>query len=212
MKKKNLHISYESFVTKLADRLFRLRKDAGYSQEKVASDAWIARLTYRKYERAESNIKTPMNPEISTLIAIANVYGISVLELLDVNDEFADAYSHINKESVEDTTPEEEKVNLTPEEFGSLFGKRLQELRWECDMSQEHAARAAGISSNSYYLLEKGESRPGTPANPHLKTLIGLANAFSVSLIGLLDLGKPQKDDKEKATAAVTEEEWFALI
>ena len=38
-------------------------------------------------------------------------------------------------------------------------------------LSQESLAHAAGISTYTYQKFEKGESRPGTPMNPRLRTL-----------------------------------------
>ena len=39
-------------------------------------------------------------------------------------------------------------------------------------LSQEALAHAAGISTYTYQKFEKDESRPGTPMNPRLRTLI----------------------------------------
>ena len=47
-------------------------------------------------------------------------------------------------------------------------------------------AAAAGISTFTYRKLEKGESNPGTPANPRLHTLVSLAEVLGVPLAGLL--------------------------
>jgi transcriptional regulator with XRE-family HTH domain len=44
----------------------------------------------------------------------------------------------------------------------------------------------AGISAYTYQKFEKGESRPGTPANPRLFTLLALAEALDVPVESLL--------------------------
>lgn len=249
MKKQNQHISYNDYVLKLSEKLRTLRKEAGISQEKVASAAWIARFTYRKYERAESNINTPMNPEISTLIALANVFDISVLELLDVDGDQAHIYK---SDTSDESTPNGKgaspnatsgaadtpsmpstqsmqnaanaqnvsstlatQPNCSQEAFAKGFAERLQQLRWERDLSQERMAALAGLSSNSYYLMEKGESRPGTPANPHLKTLIGLANAFEISLVEMLDFACMDTSDDPPAQSEpdpAGDDEWLTLV
>mgnify|MGYP000867675575 CR=1 FL=1 len=57
---------------------------------------------------------------------------------------------------------------------------RLQRARIAKGLSQESLAHAAGISTYTYQKFEKGESRPGTPMNPRLRTLIALATALDV--------------------------------
>ena len=53
-------------------------------------------------------------------------------------------------------------------------------------LSQERLAFAAGISAFTYRKLEKGESNPGTPANPRLRTLVALAEVLGIPLSALL--------------------------
>ena len=72
----------------------------------------------------------------------------------------------------------------TPELLDDLvrtsLGLRLQRARIAKGLSQEALAHAAGISTYTYQKFEKGESRPGTPMNPRLRTLIALAAALDV--------------------------------
>ena len=53
-------------------------------------------------------------------------------------------------------------------------------------------AVAADISAFTYRKLEKGESNPGTPANPRLKTLVALAEVLGVELVELLPPKRPR--------------------
>ena len=62
------------------------------------------------------------------------------------------------------------------------LGLRLQRARIGKGLSQESLAHAAGISTYTYQKFEKGESRPGTPMNPRLRTLIALAVALDVKV------------------------------
>ena len=62
------------------------------------------------------------------------------------------------------------------------MGLRLQRLRAERGLSQERTAHLAGISAYTYQKFEKGESKPGTPMNPRLLTLLALAEVFEVKL------------------------------
>jgi transcriptional regulator with XRE-family HTH domain len=48
-------------------------------------------------------------------------------------------------------------------------------------------AHLAGISSYTYQKFEKGESRPGTPMNPRMFTLLGLAEVLGVEVGELVD-------------------------
>ncbi len=54
-------------------------------------------------------------------------------------------------------------------------------------MSQERLAAAADITTFTYRKLEKGESNPGTPANPRLRTLVALAEVLDLDLGQLLN-------------------------
>ncbi len=44
----------------------------------------------------------------------------------------------------------------------------------------------AGITGFTYQKYEKGESRPGQPLNPQLKTLVALSQVLDVPLTELL--------------------------
>ena len=66
------------------------------------------------------------------------------------------------------------------------LGLRLHRLRTERGLSQERLAVAADISAYTYRKIEKGESNPGTAANPRLRTLVALAEVLEVDLAELL--------------------------
>lgn len=71
------------------------------------------------------------------------------------------------------------------------LGVRLHQLRTDRGLSQERLAVAADISAFTYRKLEKGESNPGTPANPRLRTLVALADVLDVEVAELLPPGRP---------------------
>lgn len=71
-------------------------------------------------------------------------------------------------------------------EFAREFGARLLRARAEKGLSQEHVAHAAGLATFTYRKLERGESNPGTPANPRLRTLVCLAEVLNITLAELL--------------------------
>ena len=67
------------------------------------------------------------------------------------------------------------------------LGLRLQRARIAKGLSQEALAHAAGISTYTYQKFEKGESRPGTPMNARLRTLIALAAALAIQVEKLVE-------------------------
>jgi transcriptional regulator with XRE-family HTH domain len=72
------------------------------------------------------------------------------------------------------------------EAFGREIGVRLQRARERRGLSQERTAHLAGIASYTYQKLEKGESRPGSPLNPRLSTLVSLCEVLEISVADLL--------------------------
>jgi DNA-binding XRE family transcriptional regulator len=74
----------------------------------------------------------------------------------------------------------------TWDEFGREIGLRLQRARERRGLSQERTAHLAGIAAYTYQKFEKGESRPGSPLNPRLSTLVALCQVLEVSLQDLV--------------------------
>lgn len=73
-----------------------------------------------------------------------------------------------------------------PELVSLKLAERLRSLRDERGLSQESVAHKAGISTYTYQKFEKGESKPGTPMNPRLYTLLALADVFEIDVRELL--------------------------
>jgi transcriptional regulator with XRE-family HTH domain len=78
------------------------------------------------------------------------------------------------------------------EVYARDLGLNLLRAREASGMSQERLANAAGVSTFTYRKLEKGESNPGTPANPRLRTLVALAEILGIDLIQLLPPTAPK--------------------
>ena len=68
----------------IADRLARRRREAGYSQEGLAEKLGVSRQAVSKWERSESS------PDTDNLIALAQLYGVSLDELLYVDEGLED--------------------------------------------------------------------------------------------------------------------------
>jgi len=75
--------------------------------------------------------------------------------------------------------------------FVRELGINIQKLRIARGLSQEQVAYAAGLSRYTFQKFEKGESMPGTPANPSLRNIMAIAQALEVTLDDLLPIGWP---------------------
>ncbi len=65
----------------IANRLVKLRKEKGLSQEDLAAKIGISRQAVSKWERAEAS------PDTDNLILLARLYGVSLDALLATEDE-----------------------------------------------------------------------------------------------------------------------------
>ena len=65
----------------IADRLIKLRKKHGLSQEELADKLGLSRQAVSKWERAEAS------PDTDNLICLAKLYGVSLDELLDTDED-----------------------------------------------------------------------------------------------------------------------------
>ena len=87
----------------IADRLVKLRKKYGYSQEELADKLGLSRQAVSKWERAEAS------PDTDNLICLAKLYGVSLDELL-ATDEDLDT---IVEEQVKDDEEKKEENKET---------------------------------------------------------------------------------------------------
>lgn len=74
------------FANALGRRLARLREERGLTQELVADASGISRNHYQLLEIGLSNRRTrrPANPRLSTLVALSDVLGVPLSELVGV--------------------------------------------------------------------------------------------------------------------------------
>lgn len=89
----------------IANRLVQLRKDKGLSQEDLADKLGISRQSVSKWERAESS------PDTDNLICLAQIYGVSLDELLH-SDQNVDEIAKEEKEKTEETTANKKNVSI----------------------------------------------------------------------------------------------------
>ncbi len=74
--------TWEAFARAMGEEFLRARTAMGASQERVAHLAGVSTYTYQKFEKGESRPGTPLNPQLRTLVAVCQVLGLSVSELL----------------------------------------------------------------------------------------------------------------------------------
>ena len=88
----------------IADRLVKLRKKYGYSQEELADKLGLSRQAVSKWERAEAS------PDTDNLICLAKLYGVSLDELL-ATDEDIDTIveEQVKNDNKEEEAPKEEE-------------------------------------------------------------------------------------------------------
>ena len=92
----------------IANRLQKLRKENGYSQEELADKLGISRQAVSKWERADSS------PDTDNLIVLARLYNISLDELLYDNESTEEI-----RDRVQDTAQDrraEDTISLTDDE------------------------------------------------------------------------------------------------
>lgn len=79
---------WDTFAREIGTKIQRCRVDRGFSQDRVAYEANLSRYTYQKLEKGESRPGTPANPRLMTLLAISQVLGVHLEDLLpaDVPD------------------------------------------------------------------------------------------------------------------------------
>lgn len=73
---------WDDYARAIGTNIQRQRVARGYSQDRVAYEANLSRYTYQKLEKGESRPGTPANPTVRTLLAVAQVLGIGLAEIL----------------------------------------------------------------------------------------------------------------------------------
>ena len=91
----------------IADRLIKLRKKYGYSQEELADKLGLSRQAVSKWERAEAS------PDTDNLICLAKLYGVSLDELLSTDDSVE---TIVEEQVKKDIPKKEEGIHLVDDE------------------------------------------------------------------------------------------------
>lgn len=76
-------------------------------------------------------------------------------------------------------------------EYAQRLATTLRRAREDTGLSQEQVAYRAGLTRYTYQKYEKGESRPGSPANPTLRTMLALSQVLDVTVASLIPIDAP---------------------
>lgn len=119
----------------IADRLIKLRKKHGLSQEELADKLGLSRQAVSKWERAEAS------PDTDNLICLAKLYGVSLDELLSTDEDVdtiveeqikKEEEVHKDKESITLEDDDGSKVVITNHKF-ECYGKDGHQVHRETD-------------------------------------------------------------------------------
>lgn len=127
----------------IAKRLADRRRHAGLTQEALAEKLDVSRQAVSKWERSESS------PDTDNLIALAELYGVSLDELLfgSVEDE-ADAVATVDEVFVEDAAEPDQSTERETESAAEADTKPETESATDSD-SEAHSYSSAEASQNS---------------------------------------------------------------
>ncbi len=73
---------WDVFARELGHNLHRLRLARGLTQEEIAYSAGMSRYTYQKFDKGLSSPDTPANPNIRNVMALAQLLGVTLDELV----------------------------------------------------------------------------------------------------------------------------------
>lgn len=141
----------------IAYRLSKLRRDRGYSQEKLAEELGVSRQAVSKWERAESS------PDTDNLIALADLYGMSLDELLKGSAENADAQTEVAGNATS------EAVDGAAADGDASVAENLSDIEGDAGVSTgasaETVPNAATCESSAADTAPNATAREGAAAN-----------------------------------------------
>lgn len=141
----------------IAQRLAAMRREKGYSQEELANKIGLSRQAISKWERAESS------PDTGNLIALADLYGVTLDELVRVDVDIADdvRFEEASKEEAAETAEAAETIaaaeSVAAAAARAEAAARVHELKDELkDAVTQATKEASGVQAGA----------PGTPQPP----------------------------------------------
>ncbi|MDJ1650494.1 MULTISPECIES: helix-turn-helix domain-containing protein [Gordonibacter] len=136
----------------IAQRLAALRREKGYSQEELAERLGLSRQAVSKWERAESS------PDIGNIVALAKLYGVSVDELLRVDENIADLEDDARFEEQDKTAAAEAEVQAA--------AVRANEAAVRAAQAAVAAAQARATAEQAHAHAQVPPAAPQSAAQP----------------------------------------------
>ena len=137
-------------TVEIADRLIKLRKKYGYSQEELADKLGLSRQAVSKWERAEAS------PDTDNLICLAKLYGVSLDELLSVDEDI----DTIVNEQVKKEENKKEGFHLVDDEGNEVIisnkgvtAKDKKGNKVESKYKNDKVLRIANIIEGALFLI-----------------------------------------------------------
>ena len=137
-------------TVEIADRLIKLRKKYGYSQEELADKLGLSRQAVSKWERAEAS------PDTDNLICLAKLYGVSLDELLSVDEDI----DTIVNEQVKKEENKKEGIHLVDDEGNEVIinnkgvtAKDKKGNKVESKYKNDKVLRIANIIEGALFLV-----------------------------------------------------------
>ncbi|MFD2172429.1 helix-turn-helix domain-containing protein [Tumebacillus lipolyticus] len=143
----------------IGDRLKKLRKKRGWTQEDLAARLGIGRTTYAGYE--QEGYRTP---DVETLYRLADILECLPDYLVGRSDSL-------------DVEVEDAPIN---DQIEVVLAERLRALRMARGWTQNYLAESLGITRPAYTAYESGSRKP------NYETLQAIARIFNVTLDTLL--------------------------
>ena len=127
----------------VAQRLAKLRRKRGYSQESLAHELGLSRQAVSKWERAESS------PDTENLIALAKLYGVSLDELLRVDEDVEDdmAFERAERADSAERAREVREREQAAREQDRAMASQATEAAAQASRAAAQAAEAAAAAS-----------------------------------------------------------------
>lgn len=148
----------------IAQRLANMRREQGYSQEELAERLGLSRQAVSKWERAESS------PDTGNLIALANLYHISIDELIRVEDDIEDdvKFEQQDKSTSAETQAQEAAVRANEAAVrAAQAAVAAAQARATAQKAQDPVAAPAPSVAAAMPQQPQQQPTYGVPAQPH---------------------------------------------
>lgn len=180
----------------IANRLLQYRKSSGLSQEELAEKIGVSRQAVSKWERAEAS------PDTDNLIILAQIYGVTLDELLQGESE-AKAKVEASEKS---ETPDENTTYVEDKRFSFKKGIHVNDGENKVDISFKDGINVEADDGSHVHVGKDGvhvhdgeKVRAYTDENGHLmvdeeieshrrkrKKIANLVPVWAIALAGML--------------------------